>query len=641
MAGLSWVFQPSVDAYFGHWLIVTVLWAGSLAAASKGSASLWKRYRRRVARAAASAPSTSLGKAEFASLGQRLAASLHDLNAPLLVGLCDGIPTVVPKGKHAAIEAPTGGSKTSGIVIGSVWHAVQNGYAVVVQDAKPEIAFLLGDALTKAGYRVIYNNPAGVADFPHTDSNPFAGVVDALHNSERSADAITIADALALSLVPDAKADNKNKFFIDLERECLSFAIVSLAALFPTRCYPAGVLRAVLDPDEFRDLCLIARETDLLDGDLAALAASFLSLEIDQPEHLSSARSGAKNALSIFKASSHLGKVGSRHEFDPVELRTSERPIVVFDIARPDILPSFAKMTALTQTARLQALRRHRDGRPVLMLCDEATTLPVPGIVNDLELMRSFNVTIALFYQSYASLVRVYGEQNAKSILNSSVQIFMAVNTLERAREISDRLGNRTVKTNSFNFTEQGAPSYGIGEQAQPLLSPDEILALSPDTMLMNVPGLRPIKLTKAPYYLVEPFKSLAGKNPHEDHPPSPKTVLTLNYANDPLRPSAPTLPDRKARFARARALEDVRAWQPRARRFSLREFLWVPAFLGLSALVFAFGTPHILLQSVGSDRASYHCVYGGASRLRETREPSACVSVRFFRFSKSARVPS
>lgn len=635
LAGLAW---PSSADYFAQWLLAGCLTAGSVAASAKGTTSLRQRYRRRVAKAAAASRSSSLGDAKFAGLSERSLAGLHDLSAPLLIGLTDGVPTLVPKSRHLAVEAPTGGSKTSGIVVGSIWNACANGFSVAVQDAKPELCFLLGDALTKAGYKVIYNNPAGVADFPHTDSNPFAGVVDVVHDAELCADAITIADALALSLIPEAKADNKNKFFIDLERECLSFTIVALAALFPARCFPAGVLRSILDPGEFRDLCLMARESDLLEGDLAALSSSFLALEIENPEHLSSARSGAKNALSIFKASSRLGKVGANHEFDPTELRTSDRPVVVFDLARPDILDSFAKVNALTQTARLQALRRCRGPRPVLLLCDEATTLPVPSVVRDLELMRSFNVTIGLFFQSYSSLVRVYGEHNAKSIMASSVQVFMTVNTVERARELSERLGNRTVKTSSFNFSENGAPSSGVGEQARPLLSPDEILALPPGTMLMNVPGLRPIKLEKAPYFEVEPLKSMVGTNPHEDHPPSKKTVLTLNYANDPLSPSPPILPDRKERYACARAIERARNVQPRAKRFLLREFLWVPAALIIAASIFLGGTPHLLLESSVSDRTVYRCAYFGPSGFKQIEQAQRCEIVEFIRFQNEER---
>ncbi|MEL7541487.1 MAG: type IV secretory system conjugative DNA transfer family protein, partial [Pseudomonadota bacterium] len=453
-------------------------------------------------------------------------------------------------------------------------------------------------------------------------------------------DAMTISDALALSLIPEIKSD-KNKFFRDLEADCLSFVSVALAALSPARCYPAGALRTLLDPNAFRDLCLTARQSDLLDGDLAALASSFLQLEIDNPEHYSSALSGAKNALRIFKKSSAFGKLGANHEFDPSELRTSERPVVVFDIARPDILDSFAKVNALAQTARLQSLRRHRNGRPVLLLCDEATTLPVPSVVKDLELMRSFNVTIALFYQSYSSLQRVYGEHNAKSILSSCVNIFMSVNDLGRAKALSDRLGNRTVKTSSQNFAENGSPSSGVGEQARPLLSPDEILSLPPDTMLMTVPGIRPIKLTKAPYYHIEPFKSFVGENPHERHPPSPTTVLRLTYHNDPLSPRAPKVPDLDKRYAYARRLERTRNYTPRAKRFVAREFLWAPIVAVVGVAIFSVGTPHLLLQHTRTDWGQNRCIYVGVGGLRQTADTVTCESVRWIRFGASESVLS
>ena len=639
-AAIAWLAAPERNDDIGGAVLSALMLLAALAACIKGSSSLSVQYRRRKIWAEANSKSETLGKARYASIRERLAAKAHDLCAPILAGLCDGLPLNIPAGLHLLVESISGAGKTSGLVVGTIWHAAMNGYSVVVPDAKPELAYLWGEALKKAGFRVAYNNPAGLdADrFEHTDSNPYAALVEAAQSENGQQDVFTLADAMALPLIPEREND-QNKFFTLNDRNALIFTSVALAAFEPANCYPAKVHEALVDPERFRELCLIAKdEPNRLEGDLAAIASSFLQKRDMNPEHFESACTGAAHALSSFRRSSSLGKIGQNHETDARDLRNETKPpLITFDIMVPDSLETFAKANALTQTARLQGLRRHREGRKVLFLCDEATNLPVPGIIKDMELMRSFGVTIALFYQSRASLRRVYGEHQAESILSSCAQIFFSVTNTQQAEEISKRLGQHTVKAKNYSFGERGESSSGMGEQGHALAAIDDILSLLRNSAFLFLPGCRPILFEKTPYYEAEPFKHLVGDNPNERHPKSKRTAYKLVYSKDATKLGAPTMLDWGKRLRKALAAEKAANKRPRARAFYFRDFLWVPVVSGLAAFALIVGTPHVIFDYAtrADARGEYACTYFGPSGLRFVKQQSPCSTFRFIRFQK------
>lgn len=639
-AFLSWVAWPDGRGeYFGTGLLAGFLALGAAMAAAKGVAALRVQYRRRRAKVLAKTSSDTLGSAKFLGLSGRMAAGVHDLKNPILAGLSDGLPVTVPEGLPVACEAGAGQGKTSNLVVVSLFHAVMNGWSVVVPDSKPEIAYLLGPTLEKLGFRVAYNNASGHPDFPdHKDSNPFAPLIEAAETKEGQTHLFNIANAIALPLIPDPKGDaQKNRFFILNERSALTLTLIALSMFHPERCYPSQALRALTDKRVFRNLCLMAQSNpDILAGDLAALGASFLDKELNNIEHFESALSGAAQSLENYRASSTLGMVGATHDIDPKDLRDTDKPpLVIFDIMQADRLDVFAKPNAVLQTSRLQALRRHTRGRwsrQVLFLCDEATNLPIPTVVKDIELMRSFGVRIALFYQSEASLRRTYGDQQAEAILSNAAEIYFSIASLKRAKELSERLGQKTIKTHNHSFTEEGSPSESIGETPRSLLSPDEILSLGDNEALMFLPGKRAIRFEKVPYYQTEPFKNLAGRNPNEVHPPSPITRYRLVYGKDASEIGPPILPDWKQRYARAKAMEGAETKTPKARLFRVRDWVWAPVATSVAAVIFSLGTPHVLMEA-RTNASGTSCAYVGLSGYRTVEQTTRCETIKALRF--------
>ena len=634
---LAWHVWPKGEAYFGTWMLAGILGVAAVGGFTKGISNLRRDYLRRKIYKYATRASGVFGSARYACVAEEHAASLHDPNGMLLLGLSRSIPCWLPRGLSFAVQAPPGAGKTSTLVMAGIFHAAQTGRSVVVSDCKPELVYLLAEPLRACGFTVVINNSGLLRGFQHDNSNPFEELKRAVADPESQGDVFTMAEALARALIPEIKAD-KNEFFRSLERQALVFVLIALAGFEPENCYPAQVWQALTNPKRFKDLCAQAQQSDALNGDLAALAESFIAQELDNPEHFNTALTGAANALSVFKTSSTLGMVGASHDFDPASLRDVDSPpTVVFDVMPADKLSVFGKANALMQTARLQTLKRCREGRDVVFMVDEAVNLPVPTVVEEIELARSFGITMCLFYQSWNSLKRVYGEDRAESIRASCAEMYFGIGDVKTAEEISKRSGEYTVKTNSQSFDEHGKPSENIGEAKQHLLPVDEILSLPRHQALLFVSGVRPVKLNKLPWFETEPFKSLADENPHEQHPKSRVTRLTLDYGEDASELRPPVIDDLERRLTFARRHDSSVPEPIRVSPITLRSMFWVPWVALAASIVVLAGTPHVVFEyEIRKNAAAAHaCTYVGLSGFRRISVSGPCPKLKLIRHQR------
>jgi type IV secretion system protein VirD4 len=639
MGAFAWHVWPEEGAYFGTYVLASFLTLLALGGFLKAISNLQRDYSRRKIYASASRASGIFGAARYASMEEIRSVGVYKKDGTLIVGSSYNRPAFLPRQYSLACQAPPKAGKTSCLVSKAVFHAVQTGRSAIVSDCKPELVYLWAQPLRERGFNVVINNPGLLKGFEHDNSNPFEPIKEAVADPRAQGEVFTMAESLARALMPDIKGD-KNQYFRDLDRNAFVLILICLAGFEPQNCYPAQLWKALADPRRFKELSRKAVENDALEGDLAALAANFLAKEKDSPEHFNGALTGAANSLSIFKPSSTLGMVGASHEFDPKSLRDENRaPTIIFDVFPADRLNVFANANALMQTSRLQALKRCREGRDIVFICDEAVNLPVPTVIEEIELARSFGITMCLFYQSGSSLKRVYGEDRAESIRASCIEIYFSVSDLKTAEEISKRSGEYTVKTHSQSFDEFGKPSQNIGEAKQAFLPVDEVLALPPDQALMFVPGIRPVKLTKLPWFEVEPFKSLAGDNPHERHPKSSITRMTLDYGKDASELRPPVVPDIDERLARHERREAARNKIPRVPFLPLRSLLWIPIVVAVAAVIFAIGTPHALFsyEIRNNPNERHDCIYVGLSGFRPLSVQGKCPALKLVRHQREA----
>ncbi len=597
---------------------------GGVGRAAKG---LFLDYKIRQTLSNASKTSGTFGKADFASVQERQNAGLHDLSGLAFLGLADSLPTLLPNG-NILIEAMQGSGKTSRILVMTIIQTLMTGRSAFVADSKPELVHMLGGYLRDLGFRVVINNPSFKDGIPHQDSNPFQTLVEAVADQQRSHEAFPIAEALAKVIVPDA-SDGKAKFFTQIDQQVLQTVLLGLAVLRPSRCYPAQLWKHLTDPDAFEHLLFEAKDSDALHGDLATMARSLLQKDRDNPEHLEGGRTGAANALSPFKPSSSLGQYGANHSYDIADARNkSLPPMVVFDIMPADQLDVFAKAYELTNTARLISLKRASKGREVVMVADEFTALPIRPIATEIEFIRSFGIRLVAAYQSWASLKRVYGEARAESLKANCAQLYFSVNDLKTAKEISERVGDHTVKTESFGFSGEPEPSKNVSETGRRLLPPEELMSLSRDQAILMIPGMCPVKLQTVPWYEINPIKDALGENPHELHQKSKASKLTINYSRDANALASPVVPDFNERLARASKVNRGKDATIRVRWLRPQKFLWVPLVSAFVAFALLKGTPHIGWMQSPQSAGYWRCGYLGIAGLEIVGSNRGCPGI-------------
>jgi type IV secretion system protein VirD4 len=161
---------------------------------------------------------------------------------------------------------------------------------------------------------------------------------------------------------------------------------------------------------------------------------------------------------------------------------------------------------------------RHR----LLLLLDEFPSLgKLSFFETQLAYLAGYGIKAFLIAQSLNQLEKAYGP-NSSILDNCHVRMTYAANDDRTAKRISDLVGLAThVKTQrSFSGGRAfGKVNESEQEHARPLLTPDEILRLPAEDVLLLVAGMPPYRARKLMYYLDERFRPRANLKP----PDSPR----------------------------------------------------------------------------------------------------------------------
>jgi type IV secretion system protein VirD4 len=210
-----------------------------------------------------------------------------------------------------------------------------------------------------------------------------------------------------------------------------------------------------------------------------------------------------------------LDAATSANDFDLRDLR--RKPMSIYVGVNPDDLHRLRPVLALffQQAIGLQTrtLPEHDPTltRQVLMLLDEFTALGrIPIIAESISYLPGYNVRVLLVIQTPAQLREVYGANAAETMLKSlAARIVFAPKDIGDAREISDELGNTTIKVRTLSkpvidFSDAKGRrhrSVSISEQRRALLLPQEVKELGSDHAIIFYEGLRPIRCKKIRYF--------------------------------------------------------------------------------------------------------------------------------------------
>lgn len=210
-----------------------------------------------------------------------------------------------------------------------------------------------------------------------------------------------------------------------------------------------------------------------------------------------------------------LDAATSANDFDLRDLRS--RPMSIYVGVNPDdlhrlrpVLSLFFQQAIGLQTRELPERSPHLN-RQVMMLLDEFTALGrIPIIAEAISYLPGYNVRVVLVIQTPAQLREVYGPNGSETMLKSlAARIVFAPKDFADAREISDELGNTTVRVKSWsrpvadwlNLTPKRGRSINVSEQRRALLLPQEVKELGADEAIVFYEGLRPIRCRKIRYF--------------------------------------------------------------------------------------------------------------------------------------------
>ena len=633
--------RPAPGDYIGQYPLFAVLVMACLMGGALALRGFRNRYERRKLLAAAKRKTGTLGDARFASVLDLHDAGLTDPVSGHLLCLVKGVPIFAPPATHFCMAGPPGSGKSTASAVMFIVHLAMSGSSVYVTDIKPELSLLVGKELARRGFRVRYWNQAGLAGLAHTDENPFQVLVEEGADDKLKSRILTTADGFAFQITPEPDDDGKHRFFRDLERGLFVTLITALAMLDPAACIPSCLWAHLSDPKACEALLREAAASDVLYGDLAAMARGYLELIESNPEHYHGARQGLAQNLSMFRPSSDLGLMGTAHAVSAADMRDeSSAPVIHFDIVPVDALETYGKAVALLQYARLSVLKRVA-GRPVSFCLDEATNMPLRGLAKEITLLRSRKIVLALLYQSLSELKRVFGEKTAATITGNATEQFLQVSDLDTAEMISKRIGEHTVKTTGTSMgLKDGAASRSTSEHAKRLMPPDEVLNMGQDETLIFIPGMRPIRGQKVPFYHIDPVKHWPGDDAHETHPVSRITALAIHYAKSAHALVPPIIAGHKAKLKAALKKELGQAKPARVRLIERRSFLWAPILASFFWFVQMIGAPYLIYEYSTRPSASgqSQCVYMSWRGFEQRRVAGTCPLIAFFTKAEAAR---
>jgi len=188
--------------------------------------------------------------------------------------------------------------------------------------------------------------------------------------------------------------------------------------------------------------------------------------------------------------------------FDFKELSTGA--LDVFLVLPATHLVTHSRLVRMMVNQAMRAVLRQRagvKGLPVAFMLDEAGTSigHLDTVESAYGLTSGMGVLVWSFYQDINQLQRDYPKSWQTFIGNSAVITVTAARDLATAEFFSKYMGNKTIRTRtdgSSTSSTQGqhasftsGSSSGTAPAARPLLTPEEIISLSDDKMLVLYPG--------------------------------------------------------------------------------------------------------------------------------------------------------
>jgi type IV secretion system protein VirD4 len=469
---------------------------GAVIASSGGFAAIGVAVGMSLWRAREVAEATTYGSARWAKPREVRGAGLFDSNGVVL-GRFEREYLRHNGPEHVLCFAPTRSGKGVGLVVPTLltWPG-----SVIVHDIKGENWQLTAGWRSRFG-RVLLFDPTDPS------SSAYNPLLEVRRGDSEVRDVQNIADIL---VDPEGALERRNHW------EKTSHALLVGAILHilyaETDKTLAGVAGFLSDPSRPIEATLRAMLTTLHLGDRPhpVVASAARELLNKSENERSGVLSTAMSFLGLYR-DPVVAKVTNRCEWRITDLVDAERPAALYLVVPPSDISRTKPLVrlVLNQIGRRLTEVLHANGRRhrLLLMLDEFPALGrLDFFESALAFMAGYGLKSFLIAQSLNQIEKAYGANH--SILdNCHVRVAFATNDERTARRVSDALGVATEMRAMKNYAgHRLAPWLGHlmvsrQETARPLLTPGEVMQLSPTDELVLVSGVPPIRAKKVRYY--------------------------------------------------------------------------------------------------------------------------------------------
>lgn len=410
---------------------------------------------------------------------------------------------------------------------------VINKDSMFVNDPKKELYKMFKTYLEKKGYHVVLLDLR--KSWTGDCWNPMSSVIRCLEENKVD-EADMYAKDIASALCPESKMSEK--IWTDGERAIIAALILAVAGADCPKeqknlytCYQ--ILATLGQPDEDDHVPLNDYFDGLPIGHIARTAFGPAALATDRTRM--SFYVSACTTLGMF-SSTMVAKQTAKSTFDMTKF--SSEPTAVF-LVNPDEKTNMDALANLfiDEIYRVLSIEANKTGgklqRKFHYFWDETAAGKQPDLGKKLSIARGKNIQFHLYIQDFGQLEEIYGkEQTATIKANCNLMIYISTQNLETAKEISDKIGSKTIETSSVNeqtgesvlFMPKGSVSRSL--MARPLLNPNELMKLEDGKAIVIRMRMNPMLTTledcstyefynELQYYLDEPSRNDGPLEPY------------------------------------------------------------------------------------------------------------------------------
>lgn len=414
---------------------------------------------------------------------------------------------------------------------------------------KGEEAAVIGPGLIHQGAHVFYLNPYGLHGLPGHAVDLFS------HLRPNSPSLVADCRRAARNWLPES-GGGESRFFEQKGQNWLAAIIRGLVhadgQVSPLSIAETlGMIQAAPEAwDEVADSIAALGEPDL-----RIAFAEMREMREASPRTYQSVMSEITNAFAVMAdpalQASFVGSAQADFSLD-VLTEESNRPVYVF-LMMPDELIAQNAAVIRQFFSTLRTLKQRKPHAPTVnLVCDEAARLGrFPEIAEWYAIGRGFGLSPLCVYQDLSQTRNSIGQDGVTTLTaNAELELYLGggISDLETAQHLSRKLGNQTLHLADLLTRERAARAkreavhnmlFGgadpmrtgmtlrgldyemrhVRKQARALLTPDEILTMPRDQMLVLASGydLRPFLLQKTRYYERRDYAGRYFPNPFFD----------------------------------------------------------------------------------------------------------------------------